>query len=380
INAECYMALRLAGRCAEMVGEFEESERFLGEALELKQNINAQLVSEETGLYLLNIDDSGKRRHNVTGDMVFPVMFGVADEEMSEKVLQRLYEEDSWTPYGVRTVPKNEPEYDPEYGVRLIGGVWPNLTGWVAYASRIDHPEKMIEGMRNIYRVSEVENPLAFKNVVPGQFPECLHGDSFQSRGMALSPWMPATFIWLAIDGLLGFRPQVTELSVQPHLPESWQWLAIKDVPYRGRRFSLFYHRGTIYSSQQVDTGYPLEIFDEDVSRLVDTNAYVIALRRTEEMVVFIGVPERQGVTLTLRPPLVAQEQRLDFLMNPGEAQVLTIRVAQAQGQADGTAPASTTQAEETVALTGTMDAERAVPVTVGGADGTTPNALPNGA
>jgi len=381
INAECYMALRLAGRCAEMVGEFEESERFLGEALELKQNINAQLVSEETGLYLLNIDDSGKRRHNVTGDMVFPVMFGVADEEMSEKVLQRLYEEDSWTPYGVRTVPKNEPEYDPEYGVRLIGGVWPNLTGWVAYASRIDHPEKMIEGMRNIYRVSEVENPLAFKNVVPGQFPECLHGDSFQSRGMALSPWMPATFIWLAIDGLLGFRPQVTELSVQPHLPESWQWLAIKDVPYRGRRFSLFYHRGTIYSSQQVDTGYPLEIFDEDVSRLVDTNAYVIALRRAEEMVVFIGVPERQGVTLTLRPPLVAQEQRLDFLMNPGEAQVLTIRVArQAQGQADGTAPASTKQAEEIVALTGTMDVERAVPVTVGGADGTTPNALPDGA
>ena len=381
INAECYMALRLAGRCAEMVGEFEESERFLGEALELKQNINAQLVSEETGLYLLNIDDSGKRRHNVTGDMVFPVMFGVADEEMREKVLQRLYEEDSWTPYGVRTVPKNEPEYDPEYGVRLIGGVWPNLTGWVAYASRIDHPEKMIEGMRNIYRVSEVENPLAFKNVVPGQFPECLHGDSFQSRGMALSPWMPATFIWLAIDGLLGFRPQVTELSVQPHLPESWQWLAIKDVPYRGRRFSLFYHRGTIYSSQQVDTGYPLEVFDEDVSRLVDTNAYVIALRRAEEMVLFIGVPERQGVTLTLRPPLVAQEQRLDFLMNPGEAQVLTIHVArQGQGTDDGKAPASVEQAEETVALTGTLDVERAVPVAAGGADDAPPDALPNGA
>jgi len=360
INAECYMALRLAGRCAEMVGELEESERFLSEALELKENINTQLVSEETGLYLLNIAYDGTRRHNITGDIVFPVMFGVADEEMREKVLQRLYEEDSWTPYGVRTVPKSEPEYDPEYGVRLIGGVWPNLTGWVAYASRIDHPEKMIEGMRNIYRISEVDNPLAYKNVVPGQFPECLHGDSFQSRGMALSPWMPATFIWLAIDGLLGFRPQVTELSVQPHLPESWQWLAIKDVPYRGRRFSLFYHRGTIYSSQQVDTGFPLELFDEDVSHLVDTNAYVIALRRDEEMVLFMGVPERQGVTLTLRPPLVAQEQRFDFLMNPGEAQVLTIRVPrQGKSKQDGKGSA----AEETVTLTGTMDPEREIPV-----------------
>ena len=327
INAECYMALRLAGRCAEMVGEFEESERFLREALELKENINKQLVSEQTGLYLLNIDYGGKKHHNVTGDLVFPVMFGIADEEMRERILDRLYAEDSWTPFGVRTVPKNEPEYDPEYGVRLIGGIWPNLTGWVAYANRIDHPERMIEGMRNIFRISEVDNPLAYKNVVPGQYAECLHGDTYQSRGMALSPWMPATFIWLAIDGLLGFRPQVTELSVQPHLPESWQWLAIKDVPYRGRRFSLFYHRGTIYSSQQVDTGYPLELFDEDVSSLVETNAYVIALRRKSELVVFVGVPERQGVTLSLKAPLVEEEQRYEFLMNPGDSQVITVSI-----------------------------------------------------
>lgn len=327
INAECYMALRLAGRCAEVVGEVEEAERFLREALELKENINAQLVSEQTGLYLLNIDYSGQRHHNVTGDLVFPAMFGVADEEMREKILQRLYAEDSWTPFGVRTVPKNEPEYDPEYGVRLIGGIWPNLTAWVAYASRIDHPEKMIEGMRNIFRISEVPEPLAYKNVVPGQFPECLHGDTYRSRGMALSPWMPATFIWLAIDGLMGFRPQVTGLKVQPHLPESWQWLAIKNVPYHGRRFSLFYHLGTIYSSQYVETGYPLELYEEDVSEMVESNAYVIALRRAEEVVLFIGVPERQGVTLTLRPPLVATEQRIDFPMNPGEAQVLTITV-----------------------------------------------------
>ncbi len=327
INAECYMALRLAGRCAEMVGEFDESERFLREALELKENINKQLVSEETGMYVLNIDYSGKKRHNVTGDLVFPVMFGIADEEMSERILQRLYAEDAWTPFGSRTVPSSEPEYDPEFGVRLIGGIWPNLTAWVAYASRIDHPEKMIEGMRNIFRISEVANPLEYKNVVPGQFAECLHGDTFQSRGMALSPWMPATFIWLAVDGLLGFRPQVTGLSVQPHLPESWQWLAIKDVPYHGSFFSLFYHQGTIYSSQHVDTGCPLEVFDEDVSHLVDSNAYVIALHRKGEVVIFVGVPERQGVTLSLKPPLVALEQRLDFVMNPGDAQVITLRI-----------------------------------------------------
>ncbi|HWE64428.1 MAG TPA: hypothetical protein VHB98_22165, partial [Chloroflexota bacterium] len=38
INAECYMALRLASRCAEALDEAEDAERFLAEALALRDN------------------------------------------------------------------------------------------------------------------------------------------------------------------------------------------------------------------------------------------------------------------------------------------------------------------------------------------------------
>jgi hypothetical protein len=325
INAECYMALRLAGRLAEAMGESELAARYLEEALKLKEECNRQLISEVTGLYVLNIDNNGVAHHDLTGDLVFPVLFGLADERMRRHILNVLFSREFWTEYGIRTVGRNEPEYDPEYAMRLMGGIWPNLTAWVAYASRIDYPEKTIEAMRNLYRISEVPNPRAFKNVVPGAFPEALHGDNFQSRGMAQSPWVAPTYLWLAIDGVLGLRPSVDDLQISPCLPESWQWCAVRNIPFRGGRFSYFFNKGVLYTDRRVKTGYQMEIFEEDVTDSVECNAYTIALRRGDETVIFVGTHERQGVVLTVKPPLVATEQRFEFVLNPSDCRVLTV-------------------------------------------------------
>jgi hypothetical protein len=325
INAECYMALRLAGRLAEAMGENELAARYLDEALKLKEECNRQLISEVTGLYVLNIDNNGIPHHDLTGDLVFPVLFGLADDRLRRHILNVLFSREFWTEYGVRTVGRNEPEYDPEFAMRLMGGIWSNLTAWVAYASRIDYPEKTVEAMRNLYRISEVSEPRAFKNVVPGAFPEALHGDTFQSRGMAQSPWVAPTYLWLAIDGVLGLRPSVDDLQISPCLPESWQWCAVRNVPFQGGRFSYFFHNGTLYTERRVKTGHEMEIFEEDVTDHVECNAYTIALRRGKETVIFIGTHERQGVVLTVKPPLVTTERRFEFVLNPSAARVLTI-------------------------------------------------------
>jgi hypothetical protein len=130
------------------------------------------------------------------------------------------------------------------------------------------------------------------------------------------------------MDGLLGFRPALDRLIVQPHLPETWQWVAVRKFPYAGSTHSLFYYLGTIYSTLDVQSGYRVELFEEDVTDQIECNAYAIALRRGEELTIFISVPERQGVRLRLLPPLVEQERVMEFLMNPGSAQVVTLHVA----------------------------------------------------
>jgi hypothetical protein len=321
------MALRLAGRCCEAMGNQNRAQAYLDAALQLRDEINRQLASAVTGLYVLNIDNSGNKHHLVTGDLIFPVLFGVADDAMRRKILNVLYSSEFWTEFGVRTVGRHEPEYDPEFAMRLQGGIWPNLTAWVAYGSRIDEPEKMVEAMRNIFRISEVPEPKAYKNVVPGTFPECLHGENFQSRGMAQSPWVAPTYLWLAIDGMLGLRPGVDTLRIQPHLPDAWQWCAIRNIPFWGKHFSYFVYSGTLYTDRAVDSTYPVEVYERDITAHLECNAYVLGFQRGNELVIFVGADERQGVQLKVKPPLLESEQRFEFVLNPLEAKMIRLLV-----------------------------------------------------
>src|SRR5207245_30716 len=78
INAECAYALRLGALVARLMGEDAAAERYAAAAEALRAAINTRLVSERTGLYVLNIDPDGVKQHDLTGDQIFPVLFGVA--------------------------------------------------------------------------------------------------------------------------------------------------------------------------------------------------------------------------------------------------------------------------------------------------------------
>ena len=219
----------------------------------------------------------------------------------------------------------------------------------------------MIEAMQNIFRISEVPVPKDFKNVVPGTFPECLNGENFQSRGMAQSPWMAPTYLWLTIDGLLGVRPGLDTLRIQPNLPEAWQWCAVRNVPYWGAKFSYFVYSGVLYTDRAVDTPYPQEVFERDITDWLECNTYALGFQRGSEIVIFVGSDERQGVQLKVKAPLVEEEQRFEFVLNPSEARLIKLLVApasapdapgdsheQAEPSQDGTAP-SAKDAQQTV-------------------------------
>jgi hypothetical protein len=329
INAECVYALRLAGRMARLMGDDDDERRFSAAAGELSNAINEKLVSDVTGLYVLNIDPDGTRHDLVTGDQIFPVMFGVAGPERKRKILERLFQPDFWTPYGVRTVSNLEEGYDPDYGVHLLGGVWPNLTAWVGYSSKGTSPRRLVAAMRNIWKISEVENPKAYYNVVPGEFPERLSGDTFKSRGMAMSPWMPPTYVWLAYEGLLGFEPRLEGLRVNPHLPDDWSWVGARDVPVMGGKLSLFYYRRRLHSTMAVGSRSKSRVYDEDVTRHVECDApFYVALRHGTDVSVFLGTDEAGTYSAVVRPPLVASEQRLSVALREGAGKLFALRAA----------------------------------------------------
>jgi hypothetical protein len=287
INAECYAALRCTSETAARLGNTEEANFYGEKARLLREEINSTLVSKKTGHYLLNLADDGTQHHDLTGDLIFPVLFGAADDAMRKRILARLTGDEIWSPFGARTVGMNEHNYDPDLGLQLLGGVWPNLTAWIAFCGGTDNPGKLVEGMRNIYALSETARPADFVNVVPGEFPERLHGETFVSRGMAMSPWMPPTYFWLGMEGLLGIRPSFEGLGVNPCIPPAWSWIAVKNFPYKGTPMTLFFHGGILYSNYPVKSSFPLRT-GTLLQTSVDSDAiFCIGLKSPEGIILF---------------------------------------------------------------------------------------------
>jgi hypothetical protein len=257
--------------------------------------------------------------------MVFPLLFGVAPDDVKARVLDLLSGPQFWTEYGVRTVAPGQPNFDPERSLQLLGGVWPNLTAWVGYAGRTERPELAVEALRNVYRLSETAEPIAFKNVVPGEFPERLHGTTFESCGMALSPWVPPTYLWLAMDGLVGFRPTLDRLIVQPHLLDDWNWIAVRKFPFGGKLHSLFICDGTLHSTLDIESDHPVELYDQDVTDQIQCDAYAIGFRRGTELCVFVCSADERVVHIKMAPPLVEQERELEVSLTSGEARMITM-------------------------------------------------------
>jgi len=296
INAECAAALRAAGHLAENLGLPDaEARAFFDAAQALRDAMNTHLLNPENGLYYLNIDADGATHTDVTGDEVFPVMFRVCDDETGFRIISRLNSPDFWTPAGLRTASRLDPMYDPFACVGLIGGVWPGLTWWYAFAAARYHPEFMVAALRSSFEHYAV-NPKN-NNTVPGQFSEWFDGESLINRGMRLSPWEPPRFLWAAVEGVCGLMLTPDLPQVNPLVPPEWKWVALRRQPYHGRELSYFAARQDdrefhIYADTPLRSDHHVKTYDEDISARVyayAASAEVVALRRPGELVVLVG-------------------------------------------------------------------------------------------
>jgi len=300
INAECVAALRAVGHLARNAGRPEaEAQGFFNAGAQLRAAMDAHLLNPQNGLYYLNIDADGIVHTDVTADQIFPVMLRVCSEEVGYRIISRLNQPDFWTPAGLRTASSEDPLYNPARYWGLIGGVWPGVTWWYAFAAARYHPELMVRALAASFEHYAV-NPKT-NNTVPGQFSEWFDGESLVNRGMRLSPWEPPRFLWAAVEGVCGVVLQPGRPKINPLVPASWRWVGLRRLPYHGAEVSFFAtreHPGDaasqfhIYATTEVTTEHTLEVYREDVTERVcvlNPDVCHIALRRPGEVVLLIG-------------------------------------------------------------------------------------------
>jgi hypothetical protein len=296
INAECVAALRAASHLADNLGGHEaDMTDFVEASKRVRAAMDAHLINPDNGLYYLNIDVDGNAHTDVTGDEVFPVMMRACSETTGFLIMSRLNCQDFWTSAGLRTVSRLDPRFDPTACAGLMGGVWPGLTWWFAFAAARYHPEFMVRALRSSFEHYGADPRK--NNTVPGQFSEWFDGESLSNRGMRLSPWEPPRFLWAAIEGVCGVMLSPGAPRINPLIPAHWTWIGLRKLPYHGRSLTYFLVREgesgyRIYSTAAVESDWGVALYHRDVSdevRVFSKHAVVIALDRNDGIVVLIG-------------------------------------------------------------------------------------------
>lgn len=310
VNSECFAALQTASYMARVLEKHEESAQFAEQAEQLKQAINTHLRNPANGLYYLNIDLDGRPCSEVTSDLVFPVMFGVADDVTAIEIIGRLSQDDFWTTGGMRTTPRTAPSYSPgpapAFGLR--GGVWVDVAFWFARAAAPYMPASTNRALATSFHTYSRDPRRS--NTVPGQFSEWLHGETLVNQGMMLSPWFPPRYLWAAIEGVAGLLPQGDHLGCRPYLDPDWKWLGVQNLPYRGQSLTWFAARTPdvhMYSNYHFQESAPYVAYEQDISDQLaahDDGACVLGLRRGTDLLLFAGNMEDRTIMAALRVQL----------------------------------------------------------------------------
>lgn len=297
INSECFAALYATGVIAQALGKAKEAEEFVTEANKLRDSINKHLKNPNNGLYYLTSNMDGVNETTVTADLVFPMIFSVADDQTTGLIMQRLLAQDFRTQAGLRTLSSKNPLYRPDSYVGLLGGVWPGVTWWFALACARYDSSLIVDSLVSSYQ-HYLRDPGTY-NTVPGQFSEWFDGETLINRGMRLSPWEPPRYLWALLEGAMGFGIQIpvpepgrdalatapngvrdalrSQNRISPVIPKRWQWFVLRNVPMNGQSLSYFAVRLapevasekvplTLFGVGEFESPYPVRFFQRDVS------------------------------------------------------------------------------------------------------------------
>ncbi len=153
-----YLALCKAKELAENVGEIKYAQILSERAEKLKRIIIEKywLDDLEAGYFALALDGKKLPVKAVTSNPGHLLFTGVLDNEPErvELICQKLFSEDMWTDYGIRTHSAKNYDFDPRK--EFMGAVWPHDNWIIAQGlkrlGRMTHYQKIKDALLKAYQ------------------------------------------------------------------------------------------------------------------------------------------------------------------------------------------------------------------------------------
>lgn len=123
-----YAALDAAGQLADAVHDDELSHEMRERAAAVKAAFDQAFWNDDNDYYSIALDGKGRMLKNVSSNPGHLLFTGILSKEKARAVVKRLFKNDLWTPYGIRTLSTEDRHFNE--ASYQNGSVWPH-DNWI---------------------------------------------------------------------------------------------------------------------------------------------------------------------------------------------------------------------------------------------------------
>jgi glycogen debranching enzyme len=249
VQAYVYAAKRMAARCARRLGHKLTADRLDGEALRLAERFEAAFWCPSIETYALALDGNKEQCRVRTSNAGQVLFTGIAAPDRAARVAAGLIEPNFFSGWGIRTVARGEPRFNPMSYHN--GSIWPHDNALIALGMARYDAKRPIEMLfSGLFSAATYMDQRRLPELFCGFQRQRGHGPTLYPVACSPQAWASATpFTLLEASLGLEFDPFACELRLRnPRLPEFLDEVVLHDlqlgsssVDLRARR-----HRETV--------------------------------------------------------------------------------------------------------------------------------------
>ena len=231
-------ALGALAQLARLTGKEEIQNELEQGFARQKALLNDAFWVPEKNIFAFALDQENKKVEVASVLATVPLWFDLLAAEKANAMINRLADADHAADWGMRIISSQDARFGPT-GYHF-GSVWPLFTGWASVGEYRAH--RAFPAYANLRA-----NALLALDRSLGHVTEVLSG-SYYSELSTSSPhqiWSAAMVISPLLRGLFGLESDATanRVTLAPHVPASWDWFEIQNLPVGSATLSLAYRK-----------------------------------------------------------------------------------------------------------------------------------------
>jgi cellobiose phosphorylase len=239
---------------ARMLGRDAEARWALSEREGLDEKIQSVCWDGQWFIWATGKDGTVYGTHEMTegqiylNTQVWAVLSGAATAEQAETCLRSVHEKLA-TPFGL-TLSAPPFEHTPREvmggvifnkGIKENGGIFNHPQSWAVMAEcLLGHGERAYKYYR-AFMPSAYNTRAEIREIEPYAHSQTTYASCSPNAGKSRVPWLTGTAAWsyfCAVQSILGVRPEVDGLTIDPCIPSQWPGFTVEPV-LRGKKLSI---------------------------------------------------------------------------------------------------------------------------------------------